>query len=212
MFIELIDLLRCISAHEDTWLVASFQTVSNRFVMEASLGCPSCSAQYPVHEGIADFCAGVALPSCEAERAAASHNREEHATRAGAYLEATEPGATIVLGGVWAYAAQELSEMTEVRILALNAPSEVKESQTVGLLRVGTEIPVAPGSLFGVALDAWFPAKLIASAVRAVRPGGRIVGPVTIPAPAELSVLAHDDNYWVAQKAPEVVKLSRASR
>lgn len=212
MFIELIDLLRCINAHEDTWLVASFQTVSNRFVMEASLGCPSCSAQYPVHEGIADFCAGVALPSCEAERAAASHNREEHATRAGAYLEATEPGATIVLGGVWAYAAQELSEMTEVRILALNAPSEVKESQTVGLLRVGTEIPVAPGSLFGVALDAWFPAKLIASAVRAVRPGGRIVGPVTIPAPAELSVLAHDDNYWVAQKAPEVVKLSRASR
>lgn len=212
MFIELIDLLRCINAHEDTWLVASFQTVSNRFVMEASLGCPSCSAQYQVNEGIADFSAGVALPSCEAERAAASHNREEHATRAGAYLEATEPGATIVLGGVWAYAAQELSEMAEVRILALNAPSEVKESQTVGLLRVGTEIPVAPGSLFGVALDSWFPAKLIASAVRAVRQGGRIVGPVTIPAPAELSVLAHDDNYWVAQKAPEVVKLSRASR
>ena len=212
MFIELIDLLRCINAHEDTWLVASFQTVSNRFVMEASLGCPSCSAQYPVHEGIADFSAGVALPSCEAERAAASHNREEHATRAGAYLEATEPGATIVLGGVWACAAQELSEMAEVRVLALNAPSEVKESQTVGLLRVGTEIPVAPGSVFGVALDAWFPAKLVASAVRAVRPGGRIVGPVTIPAPAELAVLAHDDNYWVAQKAPEVVKLSRASQ
>jgi hypothetical protein len=38
------------------------------------------------------------------------------------------------------------------------------------------------------------------------------VGPVTIPAPAELSVLAHDETYWVAQKAPEVVKLSRASR
>lgn len=212
MFIELIDLLRCINAHEDTWLVASFQTVSNRFVLEASLGCPSCSAQYLIHDGIADFSAGVAVPSCEAERAAASHNREEHATRAGAYLEATEPGATIVLGGVWAYAAQELSEMAEVRVLALNAPSEVKESQTVGLLRVGTEIPVAPGSVFGVALDAWFPAKLVASAVRAVRPGGRIVGPVTIPAPAELAVLAQDDNYWVAQKAPEVVKLSRASR
>ena len=212
MFIELIDLLRCINAHEDTWLVASFQTVSNRFVLEASLGCPSCSAQYLIHDGIADFSAGVAVPSCEAERAAASHTREEHATRAGAYLEATEPGATIVLGGVWAYAAQELSEMAEVRVLALNAPSEVKESQTVGLLRVGTEIPVAPGSVFGVALDAWFPAKLVASAVRAVRPGGRIVGPVTIPAPAELAVLAHDDNYWVAQKAPEVVKLSRASR
>lgn len=212
MFIELIDLLRCVNAHEDTWLVASFETVSNRFVVDASLGCPSCSAQYPIKGGIADFSAGFATPSCEAERAAASHRREELATRAGAYLEATESGAMTVLGGVWAYAAQELSEMAEVRVLALNAPAEVKESQSVGLLRIGTEIPVAAGSVLGVALDAWFPAKTVDSAVRAVRPGGRIVGPVTIPAPAGFAVLAHDDNYWVAQKAPEVVKLSRASR
>ena len=212
MFIELIDLLRCINAHEDTWLVASFKTVANRFVLEASLGCPSCSAQYPIYEGIADFTAGVALPSCEAERAAATHTREELAMRVGAYLGATEPGATIVLGGAWAYAAQELSEIAEVRVLALNAPDEVKESQTVGLLRVGSEIPVAPGSVLGVALDAWFPAKIVSSAVRAVRPGGRIVGSAVVPAPAELSVLAHDDSYWVAQKAPEVIKLSRASR
>lgn len=212
MYIELIDQLRCINDHEDTWLVASFETVSNRIVLEASLGCPSCSAQYPIHGGIADFSVGLDLPSCEAERATASHNREEHATRAGAYLEATEPGATIVLGGVWAYAAEDLSEIAEVRVLALNAPAAVKESQNVGLLRVGSEIPVAPGSVFGVALDAWFPVKLLASAVKAVRPGGRIVGPVSIPAPPELAVLAHDDNYWVALKAPEVVKLSRASR
>jgi hypothetical protein len=212
VFIELIDLLRCINAHEDTWLVASFQTVSNRFVLEASLGCPACSAQYPIHEGIADFSAGFAVASCEAERAVASHNREEHATRAGAYLEATEPGATIALGGVWAYAAQELSAMAEVRVLALNAPAGVEESPGVGLLRVGSEIPVAAGSLLGVALDAWFPAKIVDSAVKAVRPGGRIVGPVTIPAPAELSVLAHDDSYWVAQKAPDIVTISRGSR
>lgn len=212
MFIELIDLLRCTNAHKDIWLVASFKTVSNRFVLEASLGCPSCSAQYPVHEGIADFSAGVALPSWEAERAAASHGKEELATRAGAYLAATEPGATIVLGGVWAYAARELSEMAEVRVLALNAPEEVKESQTVGLLRVGSEIPVAPGSVLGVALDAWFPAKIVESAVRVVRPGGRIVAPASFNTPSGLSVLAHDDKYWVAQKAPEVIKLSRANR
>jgi hypothetical protein len=212
VFIELIDQLRCINAHGDTWLVASFKTVSNRFVLEGTLGCPSCPAEYPIREGVVDFSAGLTLPSCEAERAAASHRREELATRAGAYLSATEPGATVVLGGVWAYAAQELSEMAEVRVLALNPPAEVKESQTVGLLQVGTEIPVAPGSVLGVALDAWFPEKIIASAVRAVRPGGRVVGAVIMPHPPELAVLAHDDNYWVAQKAPEVVKLSRASR
>ncbi|HEY6089993.1 MAG TPA: hypothetical protein VD771_09405 [Gemmatimonadaceae bacterium] len=212
MFIELIDQLRCINAHDETWLVAAFRTISHRFVLEASLGCPKCSAQYPIHEGVADFSAGLKLPSCESQRAGASHHREELATRVGAYLAATEPGATVILGGVWAYSAQQLSEMTGVRVLALNAPAAVKESEAVGLLVVGSEIPVAAGSVLGVALDAWFPARIVSSAVKAVRPGGRIVGPVAIPAPAELAVLAHDDNYWVAQKAPDVVTLSRASR
>ncbi len=212
MFIELIDQLRCINAHEDTWLVASFKTVSNRFVLEGSLGCPACSAQYPIRDGIADFSAGQELASCEAERAAVSHRREELATRAGAYLSATEPGATVVLGGIWAHAAKDLSEMAELRVLALNASPEVEESSTVGLLQVGSGIPVQPGSLLGVALDAWFPTKIIDSAITAVRPGGRIVGPVVMPPPPELAVLAHDDHYWVAQKGLEVVKLSRASR
>jgi len=36
----MIDLLRCINAHEDTWLVASFREVTNRIVTEGTLGCP----------------------------------------------------------------------------------------------------------------------------------------------------------------------------
>ena len=212
MFIELIDLLRCVKPHDDTWLVASFSKVSNRFVEEARLGCPSCSGEYWIRGGVADFSGEVILPECEDERKAASHRREELATRAGAYLEATEPGATIVLGGLWAYAAQELSEMAEVRVIAINAPGEVKESESVGLVRVGSEIPLAAGSVLGVAVDAWFPANIVESAVRVVRPGGRIVGPAATKAPSGFSILAHDDKYWIAQKAPEVVTISRASR
>ena len=212
MFIELIDLLRCIRPHDETWLVASFNKVNNRFVEEARLGCPSCSAEYWIRGGVADFSEEVVLPKCEDERKAASHRREELATRAGAYLEATEPGTTVVLGGLWAHAAQELSEMAEIRVIAINAPSEVKESETVGLVSVGSEIPLAARSVLGVALDAWFPAKIVESAVRVVRPGGRIVGPAAMKTPSELSILAHDDKYWVAQKAPEVVTISRASR
>jgi hypothetical protein len=212
MFIELIDLLRCTRPHAETWLVASFNKVNNRFVEEAKLGCPSCSAEYWIRGGVADFSGEALLPECEDERNAASHRREELATRAGAYLGATEPGATIVLGGLWAYAAQELSEMAEVRVIALNAPSGVKESPTVGLVEVGSEIPLAARSVLGVAIDAWFPAAIVESAVRVTRPGGRIVGPANIEPPPELSVLAHDDRYWVAQKAPEVIPIRRASR
>ena len=212
MFIELLDLLRCVNAHEDTWLVASFKDVSNRFVVEGTLGCPSCSQQYAISSGVADFTLGQASQSCEAERSAASHLREELATRAGAYLDATQPGATIVLGGVWAYAAQELADMADVRVIALNAPSGVKESARVGLVRSGTTIPLAPGSVHGVALDAWFPLATVDAAWRVLKPGGRVVGPASFDPPVESVVLARDESYWIAEKAPEVVKLSRADR
>ena len=210
----MLDLLRCVKPHDDTWLVASFTTVSNRFVQAGKLGCPSCGASYLIEDGIADFSLGEVLPACEAERASASHRREELATRAGAYLDATQAGATILLGGVWAYAAQELTELTGVRVLALNAPSAVRESETVSLLRVASEIPVAPGSAYGIALDAWFPKAILASALKAVRPGGRIVGPASFEALPELTVLAHDDRYWVGEKPQEIVALHhhRASR
>ena len=212
MFIELLDQLRCINPHEATWLVASFKSVTNRFVVEGTLGCPICSAEYPIVTGIADFSAGLELPRHKDERPAAIHDREELATRAGAFLNVTEPGATVVLGGAWADAALELSLMTEARVLAINPKAGAEESETVGLLLVGSQIPVAPASVLGVAHDALFPVETVSSVVKAGRPGGRIVGPSEIPPPSELAVLAQDEDYWVAQKAPEVITLSRAGR
>lgn len=212
VFIDLLDLLRCINVHENTWLVASFKAVTNRFVLEGTLGCPICSAEYPIRNGVIDFSAGAEIPRGNAKRSVAVRDWEDLATRAGAFLNVTEPGATVVLGGTWADAALELSLMTEARVFALNPEGGAEESETVGLLLVGSEIPVAPGSVLGVALDASFPAEIVLSAVKAVRPGGRIVGPIEIPPPSELAVLARDEAYWVAQKAPEVIKLSRAGR
>lgn len=212
MFIELLDLLRCPKPHDDTWLVASFKTVSNRFVETGTLGCPICSAQYPIEDGVADFTEGVTSPSCEEQRAAASHRREELATRAGAFLDATEPGATVVLGGVWSYAAEELSNLAQVRVLAINPAPGVKETASVGLVRVAADIPLAADSCLGVAVDAWFNTKIVPAAARVVRPGGRVVGPATMPPPGEVVVLAQDDDYWVARKTPTIIPLRRASR
>ena len=206
----MIDLLRCVNAHEDTWLVASFREVTNRMVMEGTLGCPICSAEYEIRHGVVDFTGGENIADCEAERAVASHRREELATRAGAYLDATQPATTIVLGGLWAYAAQELADIADVRVIALNAPREVKESERVGLASIAGSIPLASDSAQGVALDAWFRLDAIKEAVRVTRPAGRIVGPVSFSAPADVVVLAHDDNYWVAEKTPEMISLRRA--
>ena len=207
----MIDLLRCINAHEDAWLVASFREVTNRIVVEGTLGCPVCSAEYQIKNGVVDFTGGERITEGDEERAAATHRREELATRAGAYLDATQPGTTIVLGGLWAYAAHDLAEMADVRVIAVNAPTEVKESERVGLILIDRAIPLAANSAHGVALDAWFRRATVGDAIRITRPGGRVVGP-TLHAPPEGSVvLAHDEQYWVAEKTPEMVPLRRSS-
>jgi hypothetical protein len=210
VFIEMLDLLRCINTHEDTWLVASLKAISNRFVLDGTLGCPVCHAQYAIRNGVADFRApgdARAIP----EHFPLGYSREELALRMGAFLNATEPGATLVLGASWAEAAQEVSVMTEARVLALNPASAVEESETVGLLRVTREIPLAPGSALGVALDETFPAEILATAIKVVKPGGRIVGPASVDPPEGLAILARDERYWVAEKAPEIIPLRRAS-
>jgi hypothetical protein len=202
VFIEMIDLLRCVNAHEDTWLVASFREVTNRMVVEGTLGCPICAAEYEIRNGVV---------KCDAERAGASHRREELATRAGAFLNATQPGTTIVLGGLWSYAAEELARMADLRVIALNAPAEVVESERVGVLRIAARIPLATDSAHGVALDAWFQKATVDEALRVTRPAGRIVGPAAFEHPTGAVVLAHDDSYWVAEKAPEMIPLSRSA-
>jgi len=177
-----------------------------------TLGCPICSAQYPIVDGVADFSGGVGSAPCDQSRSAASHSREELATRIGAFLDVTEPGAVVVLGGVWAYAAEELSNLTEVKVLALNPETGVRENPSVGLLRVATEIPLSADSCLGLAVDRWFNTGIMAAAVRAVRPGGRIVGPAAIAPPPELAILAQDADYWVARKTPSLIPLRKASR
>ena len=211
MHIEMIDLLRCVNAHEDTWLVASFREISNRMVIEGTLGCPVCSAEYEIRNGVADFARGESIADAESERSSVSHRREELATRAGAYLDATQPGTTIVLGGLWAFAAQDLADMADLRVIALNPPTGVKESERVGLVRVASAIPLANASVHGVALDAWFDGKAIEEAARVTKLGGRIVGSTTLTSPANSVVLAHDEHYWVAENPPEMISLKRSS-
>jgi hypothetical protein len=61
-----------------------------------------------------------------------------------------------------------------------------------------------------VAFDAWFEKSIGRDAARVVRQGGRIVGPTTFEPPQQAAVLAHDENYWVAEKPAEVIALRRA--
>src|SRR5206468_12299665 len=98
MFIELLDLLRCINVHEDTWLVASLKAISNRFVLDGTLGCPVCHAQDSIRGGIADFRQAGHAAHPIPEHFALSFSRDEVAVRRGACLNARGPGAARALG------------------------------------------------------------------------------------------------------------------
>jgi hypothetical protein len=55
VFIPLVDSLRCIAGHEETWLVASIERSDERDIRRGFLGCPICFAEYPIRDGIAYF-------------------------------------------------------------------------------------------------------------------------------------------------------------
>src|SRR5687768_8190638 len=116
MFIELLDTLRCVRAHEDSWLVGSFDELVDRHVIRGTLGCPVCGAEYPVRGGVADFRAGDAggerraaaqggdgsEPSSPDTPGSAGPPDEAGAMRLAALLGLAEPGGVVILMGQWA--------------------------------------------------------------------------------------------------------------
>jgi hypothetical protein len=71
MFIELVDALRCLHEHEESWLVAAVERFEGRYIDRGSLGCPVCRTQYRIDRGAADFrgtAAADAPPAVRPER------------------------------------------------------------------------------------------------------------------------------------------------
>lgn len=62
MHLELVDLLRCPKPHATSVLVAAANQVEQRFVIDGTLGCPECLAEYPIQQGVAMFAPRVSEP------------------------------------------------------------------------------------------------------------------------------------------------------
>lgn len=186
-------------SHEDSWLVASADELVARHIVRGELGCPVCEARYPVRDGVADFTAGVT----HTDAPGADANTEELAVRAAALLGLHEPGGIVVLAGEWSAAANEILEMTEeVQLLALDFPRALRSGGALSLARIGDVLPLAAGSVRGIALGAAHATpSLLAGAERALAPDGRLLAPASARLPASLRELARDDQHWVATAA-----------
>src|SRR6185312_15233461 len=94
MFIPLVDVLRCVKPHDDTWLVASIERADERDIVTGMLGCPICFAEYPIREGVVFFAENAPTPAYVAPT-------EEDAMRLAAALDLTDARMTAVLHGSW---------------------------------------------------------------------------------------------------------------
>ncbi|HEY0780225.1 MAG TPA: hypothetical protein VGD56_19835 [Gemmatirosa sp.] len=210
MFVELIDALRCPRPHPadapDSWLVAASRRTAGRCVVDGVLGCPVCRAEFGVAGGVADFGALRDLDARDLaprDASAAAPDATADAFRLAALLHLATPGGIVAVGGDWDVALDGLAELTDVRALVVEPAHAFTPREPFGAL-VGGGLPVAAGALRGVALDARTatPSRLTA-AVRALRPGGRLVAPAHVAVPDAARELARDEAHWVAERLPE---------
>lgn len=200
MYIELVDSLRCVEAHEDTWLVAAVTRMDGRHIVEGKLGCPICRREYPVRDGIGWF---TDEPGDRSNNlpVVTSTADEEQVARAAALLGVLDAGGILVVGGSWSGCADALAALGAAHVVVLDAATPNATAQEVSSLVVGDRLPFAAGAVRGVALrDEAASAARLAGAVTALRSKGRLVGPADLPVPEGVTELARDSEDWVAER------------
>ena len=199
MFIELVDALRCPVPHEESWLVASATRMEARHLVEGTLGCPVCRAEYPIRRGVVDFRRRPAESTASTARTPPSDPAQ--AVRLAAFLDLADPSGFAVLLGAWGAQASGLRELVETPLVLVD-PSEGTEGEPgISVVRCDGEIPLAAGAARAVAVDLVSPERL-ASAVRVAKVGGRLLAPAALPRPDRVRELARDAELWVGEKKP----------
>ena len=208
MHIELIDLLRCPRDHADSWLVAAFNRIENRFVIEGKLGCPVCSATYFIRDGVADLRETGEPVSATQAKPNSTGSGQEAAMRAAALLNLTKPNSLVILAGNSAHLSDEVSRLAEARVIALNPTTSVDETERVAVVLKGTRLPFARSSIYVLCLDETA-AAFVEDASRVLRQGGRLIAPASTALSHAFRELARDENEIVAESIGELISLSR---
>lgn len=210
MFTELIDLLRCPNAHEDSWLVASSSRSIGRHIVAGRLGCPVCRSSFEIVDGEPRFSAPVTHP-------AASAMSESSAFRLAAQLHLVEAPEAVLLTGAWSAAVDALLRIAPtIRLVIGDRRVELPLDERVSALTLpALGLPFAAGALRGVALDADHASTArLTDCARVVRAGGRLVAPASVSLDeGAWTVVARDEQDVVAERravASAPVQIRRA--
>ena len=197
MFVPLVDILRCVRPHDDTWLVASIDRADDRDIVTGTLGCPICLSEYPIREGVVYF-ASERPSDADAAPASGGARLDDDAMRIAATLELTDARMIAVLQGAAGESAQVLRGLSPAQQLLVNAPPRMISGDGISIV-VADTAPLAQGSVDAIAVDASASEPMIASLVRSLRAKGRMLGPASLAVPEGLVEIARDAQGWVAR-------------
>jgi len=196
MFVELLDRLRCLNAHADVCLVATATRTAGRDIVEGTLGCPACGAEYAIRGGAAWFGRGA-----DAVAAAPAPLADDEILQLAAMLGIDERGGLFALEGPLGHQAARLSALSPDSRFVLVSPGIESEEGAV-LRETGDAIPLARASVRGVALSRRAPG-LVDASVRVLGVLGRLVAPADAQVPGGVRVLARDNAWWVGEREPQ---------
>jgi uncharacterized protein YbaR (Trm112 family) len=178
--------------------VLASRRTEDRHVLEGTLGCPVCRAEYPIHDGIAEFCD----PSVRSRASGDAMRTLPPADHLAAMLNLGDALGFAVLIGAWGSRANALVETVDAPpLLLVEPPSGIAMGRGLSGIRAGAILPLATGAARAVATDAVDPARL-ADAARVTRVGGRLVAPADSRLPDGVRELARDDVVWVGERMP----------
>jgi uncharacterized protein YbaR (Trm112 family) len=195
MHLDLVDVLRCDAAHEDSWLVCATTRIRDRELQEGWLSCPVCKRQFPVHDGV------VGYGESSVPTAPLSQPSDSDIVQLAAALDLTRSGLLVVLAGEWGAYADGLSSIAPARVVMIDPPiaAHAHGDQVTVRIRGARGVPLPTGQVHAMALDALHgDATTLADAQRVLRSGGRLVVPGGQALPAGLTLIAEDARMRVA--------------
>ena len=205
MLRDLLDALRCPHDHDESWLVAMVHRADGPLLVDADLACPVCGSEFAVRDGVAAFAQAVGGAELEAAT---------DPLRLAAQLGVSDSALPILLAGRSAQAGAGIAAFTPAPQVWINARPPTQDAPlAVSRLTVGARLPLGVATLAAAAVDIPHATPaLLDGLVRAVRPGGRLVAPATMPLSSGVRELARDDRDWVAEittQASGLVELRR---
>jgi len=186
--LALVERLICPRAHAPAPLVVRADEVADGRLLRGVVGCAVCREEWPVAAGRLQFGAARAGNAADAPDAATI----------AALLALSEPGRIVVVDGAPAELIAALVNEFGAIVVALDAPLNARAHAGID----GAErVPLAPGAARAVLLlRSARGDDFVTSAVRALAPGGRMVGATAVNTPPDVRELARDERFWVGER------------